>query len=504
MVVLLSIGLVAIGTIAGLRFAGKTHGQTAIGDVSADVRPSTRGDVEAFIPVANWGIRAHAFSAPIRLRAELRSINRQALVRASDGDAQVLQQTEDDLRSLARKAVIRTAAFSAAVVVLLLVVATLLWRNLRPRWIIIAIGTTTMVLLYGGTGLRAQSTFDTGAFESPTYFAQGDEIGQILDLATEVRIRSGYGDDFTSIVSSISATLSGGRAPDPGGLEVYAGSDLHANALVIDPVAQLVGDSPLFLTGDFGQRGSEAEAKLLAPRVAALGKEVVAVSGNHDSDRLMQKLADEGVIVLGQRGRLGPNGRYSPPPVLDIEGLAVAGFRDPLEYSGKDAVAADRTVTADDLSDPEAAIERWQKDLISWFTSLPAQPAIVMVHQDGLAQWLAGALREVGYIQPLTILTGHDHKQHVDRYGDIIVVDGGTIGAGGIFDVGQDSVGVARLRFSDQLRLESVDLIAVEPISGSARATRIVIDSMCPVERRCRVEPDDDSPDLPLEPDRQP
>ncbi|MGA7435858.1 MAG: metallophosphoesterase family protein, partial [Solirubrobacterales bacterium] len=411
----------------------------------------------------------------------------------------VLQQTQDDLRSLARTAVVRSATYSAAVVLLLLLVATLIWRNLRPRWAIIAIGTTTMALIYGGTALRAQSTFDTGAFETPTYFAQGDEIGQILDLATEVRLRTGYGDDFTSIVSSISATLTGGNAPDPGGLEVYAGSDLHANALVIDPVAQLVGESPLFLTGDFGQRGSEAEASLLAPRVAALGKEVVAVSGNHDSGRLMQKLANEGVIVLGQRGQLGTDGTYSPPPVIDIEGLAVAGFRDPLEYSGKDAVAAERAVTAEDLPDPKAATERWRQELIDWFTSLPTQPAIVMIHQDGLAQWFAGALREAGYIQPLTILTGHDHRQHVDRYGDIIVVDGGTIGAGGIFDVGKESVGLARLRFSDQLRLESVDLIAVEPISGAARATRVVIDSLCPVERRCSVKPDDDKPELPAE-----
>ncbi len=290
-----------------------------------------------------------------------------------------------------------------------------------------------------------------------------------------------------------SSALAVGRDPQTGGTEIYAGSDLHANALVIDPVAELVGDSPLLLAGDFGQRGGEGEARLLAPKVAALGSDVVAVSGNHDSDGLMRRLVKEGVTVLGQEGRLKENGGFQPPPVVDLDGISLAGFSDPLQYRGGGGEnAADRPVTAEGLEDPEAAVEGWRRDLLEWFTSLPVAPKVLMVHQDGLAQWLAQALNEVDYLQPLTIVTGHDHKQHVDRYGEIFVVDGGTIGAGGVFGAGEDSVGLSRLRFNDQKRLESVDLIAVEPVSGAARATRVVTETMCPVERRCRIEPKDD------------
>ncbi len=154
----------------------------------------------------------------------------------ADGDRQELDQAQDDLRSVARSAAIS---------------------------------------IYGGSVLRAESTLDTMAFESPTYFAQGEEISRILDLTTEVRVRSD--------------------------------------------------------------------------------------SGNHDSDRLMRRLVTEG------------------------------------------------------LDDPGAAIARWRLELFNWFTSLEVAPDVLMVHQDGLAQWLAGALRDAGYIQPLTIVSGHDHDQHVDR-----------------------------------------------------------------------------------------
>ncbi|MEO8092333.1 MAG: hypothetical protein ABI726_06465 [bacterium] len=37
--------------------------------------------------------------------------------------------------------------------------------------------------------------------------------------------------------------------------------------------------------------------------------------------------------------------------------------------------------------------------------------------------------------------------------------------------------------------LSAVDLIAIEPFSGQAQASRVVIDAVCPGEERCRFEP---------------
>jgi hypothetical protein len=99
---------------------------------------------------------------------------------------------------------------------------------------------------------------------------------------------------------------------------------------------------------------------------------------------------------------------------------------------------------------------------------------VVLVHQNGLAQFLARTLLDRGVTRPLTILTGHDHRQHVTTYGPVSVVDAGTVGARGIYGVGRDQVGLGDLHFARTGDLEAADLIAVEPVSGAAQAQRVV------------------------------
>lgn len=484
--------------------------ETAAGRVVIDVAPSLTGEVEAFIPLADWGIRSGALDVPIRVRAELESIDRHALLQVAEGDRALLALTEDQLKSGAKTAVIRAVIWASASVLVLLAVATAIWRRLTPRWSLAAVGVVLTAVAYGAVALKARSDLESGALANTTYFAQGKQITRILDLAEDPRFRSGYGSEFSSIVRSIGAVLGDAGLKTPRATEIYSGSDLHANALVIDPLARLVDDHPLLLAGDFGQRGGESEASLIAPKVAAIGSRVVAVSGNHDSHGLMLRLAREGVMVLGQKGTLDREGRYVPPPVVSLDGLKLAGYRDPLEYGGNRPNRPDRPVTADDFPDPEAAIDRWRRELLAWFEGLPERPDVVMIHQASLAEWLAEELQDNGYGRPLVIVTGHDHRQHIDRYGDTVVVDAGTIGAGGIFGAGTESIGIARLRFTRESgggsrsggrssprgrpTLSAVDLIAVEPFSGAARATRVVVKRMCPGEDVCHVEPDQAQP----------
>jgi hypothetical protein len=95
-------------------------------------------------------------------------------------------------------------------------------------------------------------------------------------------------------------------------------------------------------------------------------------------------------------------------------------------------------------------------------------------------------------------VTGHDHLQHIDRYGPITIVDGGTIGAGGVFDAGVAYSGFARLHFNSATpELEAVDLVAVEPFSGRGRGSRVVIDEICPGEERCTYRPSEAEVDVP-------
>jgi hypothetical protein len=45
----------------------------------------------------------------------------------------------------------------------------------------------------------------------------------------------------------------------------------------------------------------------------------------------MRQLARAGVLVLARSGSLSADGRVSGGPVVEIDGLAVAGYDDPLE-----------------------------------------------------------------------------------------------------------------------------------------------------------------------------
>lgn len=484
--ILLAAAIIVASGVLGPRLAGTTVVPTELGRVAIKLSPSLDGGLEGYVPVADWGLRFEGPPVPFRVRAELRSLNRDALLRIADGETRVINSAKSQLEAGARDAVLTTFAWSLAIAVVLLLVAALLWRSLRPRWVLPLAG----LAIFAGASFvmvaLARPAVSDSSFENPTFFASGDELRRVLEVIDQTDVESPYGTEFASIVRSIGAVLATGVEPEASGESMYLGSDLHANPLVIRPVSRLVGEEPVLMTGDFGQRGSTAESALLAPRVAALGRRVVAVSGNHDSAGLMRKLVAEGVTVLGRRGRLRTDGTFRPPPVIEVNGIGVAGWADPLEYGGENPLGG-RAVTAGDFEDPEATLDAWAGQLARWFGSLAVKPDVLMVHQESLASRLAEVLSDAGYRRPLTIATGHTHQQQLEKFGSIIVVNPGSIGAGGAFDAGDEEIGLAHLRFDADGSLRSAELISVEPFSGAARATRVVIESLCPEEPRCSV-----------------
>ncbi len=485
---LIAAAVVAAGFVLGWRLAGPYPVDTVIGRVAFQLHPSLRGDAEVIVPVADWGLRADALDAPLRISAELRSLDRPALRRVADGSPLLLDELEADLARGARDSMVRGFAWGIGTSLVLLGIATALWRGLRPRWGLAAAGVAVIVVASGASVALVRGTFDARAFQSPTYFGHGEEVQRLLEVANNPTAPSAYGSQVTSILRSVTTVLAEVPAEEPSGRTLSLASDFHANALVVNPLAEALGDDPLLLAGDFGQRGGAAEAALLAPRVAALSDRVLAVSGNHDSRRVMSALASQGVKVLGTDTDVTDD---EPAAfVAEVDGLRVAGFPDPLEWP-RASDPPERPVTFNDLEDPEAALERTAAELVRWFDSLQPPPDIVMVHQNALAQRLAQVLHERGKEHGLVIVTGHDHRQHIDRWGDIIVVDGGSVGAGGIFDAGREAIGFARLHFSAATpALQSVDLIAIEPFSGQARAARVAIRELCPEEERCTFEPE--------------
>jgi Calcineurin-like phosphoesterase superfamily domain len=472
--------LAVVGVALGLRVASPGEYDTPLGRVSVQVEPAAHGRVEAYVPLADWGVRFHAFRAPMRLHLEPRTVDRDVVLRAANGAKEPIRATEAGLRTAMRRTVLRTLRFAlggAALVALVLGLGLAAFGERRRRLLIGAPAAVVVVaaIVCGVTLQRAQATFDESALDHPTYYARGAELVQLLDAAANARkAGEGYASKVQGAVGGFASLLTD---PAAGRLEdtrpALLASDLHNNRVALDSLRDYARDKPVFFVGDFGNTGSAPEARLIAPRVAELGQRVIAVSGNHDSDTLMRSLARRGVMVLTRDGTLRADGGYGPP-MIDVGGLRVAGFDDPLEWRSPHPTDPRRIFSFSELPDPEQAVARAQHDLLRWYDRLPRRPDVVLVHQNGLAQWLAGQLRDRGVTRRLTILTGHDHRQHVTTYGPVTVVDAGTVGASGIYGVGRDSVGLGDLHFTRGGALQAADLIAVEPVSGTAQAQRVV------------------------------
>jgi predicted phosphodiesterase len=499
------LALALAGVLLGMRLAGSQTYTTELGEVRLEVEPSWPGEIDAYIPIADWGLRAEAFSAPIRLRAEARSVDRQAVLRAASGDERSLDRASDQLDDAAASSLLREALFAAGGVALVAIAAAFVLAALRrPRRRVLAALAGSIfgvgVLVIVASVWLTRTTFDPDAFERPRFYAHGAELLQLLDAAAHSDERADrYRDKVTGTLVRLSDLLASsgvGRergAVIEGGRRALLASDLHANTLVLDALEELAAPgSPVFFVGDFAHNGSDGEVRVVAPRLGELGSRVVAVSGNHDSTALMQRLAHEGVTVLTTNGLMRPDGSTDGKRVIEVLGLKVAGFSDPLEWDGKRADDPERIFGFSELPDGDEARAQAEEDLVAWYDSLPERPDVVLVHQNGLAQHLAETVAARPSHDPFTILTGHDHKQHVDRHGDIVVIDAGSAGAGGVLGIGDENVAVGDLHFASAApSVQAVDLIEVDPFTGGAQAQRVIVDgNECEDdEESCQLSP---------------
>ena len=136
---MLAVVLALAGIALGLRVASPGEYDTELGRVSVRVTPATHGQVEAYIPLADWGVRFHAFRAPMRLHLEPRTVERDVVIRAASGARAPVSATEAGLRTAVKKTVLRTLRFAlggAALLALMLglgLAAFGVRRRARPR-----------------------------------------------------------------------------------------------------------------------------------------------------------------------------------------------------------------------------------------------------------------------------------------------------------------------------------------------------------------------------------
>jgi len=225
---------------------------------------------------------------------------------------------------------------------------------------------------------------------------------------------------------------------------------------------------PLMFVGDLTSSGSPFEFSLVR-RVVGLGHPFVFVSGNHDSDALVRRLALAGGIVLTQRGRLRPDGTRGPV-VVNVRGLRVAGYADPFERRARDHFRQREEPR------PDAA---QRQDFRDWLTPLLGRVDIVLVHEPQLAEDAAAELRRSSPARPLVLLTGHTHVANFRSSPNFVELNGGTVGGGGTGNLEKTQpFGLAVLTYTRDGRFEpeAADLVEIDAHRGSARAERFRIE----------------------------
>jgi predicted phosphodiesterase len=468
------------GAWAAPRLAGPASYDTDIATLRFQLavsEPSERG-VSLFVPIANWGLRAPVVGAPVKVSVEPRAIDRDGVARAVTGNGQAeISLVRQELDRALRKLLVRTVLLMLAGALVGGGLAALVWHLLGVRgWrLLIAPGASVglVAVLLAGLGIWSWSTWDPARLERPDYFASGDELQRILDQAHQLRAAgTKYSERVNSSIRSIAGllddrgdnALTGG--PSTGASErVVLASDIHNNLLTLPTVRRFASGHLTILAGDFTINGGKMEAPL-AGRVSNLGNPVVAVSGNHDSPGIMRTLERRGVTVLDHNDG-----------VRTISGLKVAGFEDPLEFEGRSFPGGIRTgLSFGDLQNGHerylrAVQERWE-----WWQALPERPQVLVVHQEAIGRALANLIWKADPEgAPLAIMVAHTHVQRLDRYGPVTTVNSGTAGAGGVWGIGTESVGLALMDFDRETgALAATDLVQMNPQNSAARAQRVI------------------------------
>jgi predicted phosphodiesterase len=471
----LTIAAVILATLAGGYLAIVSYSQVrslSVGEIRLSVDPGHRGALDVYVPLVDWGARFESIRFPVRLRVDVRTVDRDALEGLADGQ----ELDIDAVRSEARDAI---AAYLRALIAIVtccalalgLLTAFAVRHRVGPplRFTVAAATITALGVAVAFVVLLPPR----GEIAKPQYYAYGADIPRALDAVSTVRRSSRALDqelDAQLVGLARLVVEPGNRPPVEGAPRITIASDLHNNVIALPILERAAGDGPVFFAGDLADRGTPLESALVA-RVAEIGRPFVFVTGNHDSDRSAQELADDGAVVLTQFGRLKRGGGYGPV-INEIGGLRVAGYSDPFQRRASDDFR--------DRFEPEPSQAQLEA-FADWMRPLVGKVDVVLVHEPALIAKTLEELELVPPEEPLVFVVGHTHEPDLERIGPVTVVNGGSIGGGGtgnLADGEATDVGLARLSYSLSGGFEplAADLVGIDPGSGAATARRERLD----------------------------
>ena len=443
----------------------------SVGTVRVSATPAAEGALDLYVPLVDWGVRfPDAVRLPARLSVDLRTVDRAAAQRLAAGDPPELEQVRAEAAD-AIGAYVRLLLVVAALSALALggLVALALRGAAARLPPLLAVAAVTTAACCAAIALLLPPR---GEIADPEYYAHGPDIPAALrtvELAT--RSSDVLSEELDSQLVGLARLIAAPATRGGQGAtrRLTLASDLHSNLLALPTLERAVDGGPLFFAGDVTSSGSPFEATLTR-RVARLGRPLVFVTGNHDSDVLARRLAGAGAVVLTERGRLRADGTHGPV-VVRVAGLRVAGYSDPFERRRADGYR--------DRYDEAAPAAERRRRFAGWLRPLVGDVDVVMVHSPGVAKLALRQLRAAPPARPLALLTGHTHRATVRTAPNLLELNGGTAGGGGVGNLDENQpFGMAVLTYSVAGGFAPLlaDIVEIDAHSGAASAQRTPLD----------------------------
>ena len=385
-----------------VQFFSQTRYLVQAFEFNVELSWSGRGNTVIFIPPFGE-VRAATHWRPLALKITMLNVDLDQLTAtlSSINDDSLL--LESQIREILTRFLGRCTLLTVLGGALL---AFFIWRRHRlPQ--ILATGLASGALFVGLIYTTLLHPYNINAFNTPQYTGALTAAPWVIDLVDDtVSTLKNLGVQMETITTKLyhlSEQLEKVRPSDDGHeLRVLHVSDIHNNPVAFDFIEKVVETFQIDLiidTGDLTDYGTPVESELVS-RVATLPVPYLFITGNHDSPRVVQKLKEEGALVLEQG-------------TIEIEGLRIAGIADLSSADSTLAVAA------------EQELKEAGRQVLAGFLEEPERlPDLVAVHHPLVGEPFAG--------QVPVILSGHTHRVQVGEEKGSFLVNAGSTGAAGI------------------------------------------------------------------------
>ena len=135
----LALVLVFAATCAGGYLALVSYhdgAELSVGEIRMSIDPGHRGALDVYVPLVDWGARFEAIRAPVRLRVDLQTVDRQVAQGLAEGESLDLSRVRSDAREALTNYLLRLIALTVAcsLALGLLVAFAIRSRVPRLRW----------------------------------------------------------------------------------------------------------------------------------------------------------------------------------------------------------------------------------------------------------------------------------------------------------------------------------------------------------------------------------